>query len=214
MRGMGGECAVTLTDRRRGMMGQSSGFVLPRDFQPVEWISNQNSAVYFDTGYSVQMTDTIEIVSGRSANKSDQAIIQSNQVSIYQGSPSYENKFGVSVKGRSYIVALNPYVPEIGEFCDFIIDLKSGQFSIDRTQKTFSFGSATTTSNLFIFSPGSYFGYIQMRSLKVYDGNDSLIVNAIAGYQKSTNEILFYDTVSKTYLHALGTGTLTKGADI
>ncbi len=197
------------------MAKQSGGGGLPSDFQPVEWISNNNTASYFDTGYTFQKTDRVEIVASRSANKQDQALVQSTQFSIFQGGNILSNKYGVALWSRSYSLCLNDYLPAINEVVTVMVDIPNMEFKIKDTIKTITnSGSGTTTSSLSIFSNGVYYGWNQIKSVKIWDSSSNLVVEAIAGYIKSTSEIVFYDTVSQTYLHNLGTGSLIKGADV
>lgn len=193
---------------------KSASPILPADFQPVAWISGNNTAVYFDTGYVVQMTDTVEIYAGRSNDKNDGALVQSVPLSIFQCGSNYGRKYGVSVKGRSYIEGLNDYRPAVNEFATFRVELANNKFFINETEKTFPKGSSSTQNNLNIFSNGTYSSYNQVRTLKIWDSTDTLVFYAIAGYIKSTSEIVFYDTVSGNYLHAQGSGTCTKGEDV
>jgi hypothetical protein len=211
---MGGERMNELMRRRRALMAQKAGGGLPSDFQPVAWVGTNNTASYFDTGYTVQKTDKVEIVASRSANKNDQALVQSSQFSIYQSGSGRGYKYGFANWGTSYVGCLNDYVPAIDEVATFTVDVPGRAFTINQTVKTFSAPGTTTENSLKIFSSGTYYGYHQIKSVKIWDSSDSLVVEAIAGYIKSTSEIVFYDTVSKTYLHNLGTGTLIKGADI
>ena len=192
------------------------------DFQPVAWIEN-DADCWFDTG--VVPTDTFgvmckitmaDVTTDRflaglrtQSNTNSRVIIGVNNGAAYfgwGGAITYNNVASAVYANTEFEAKLN-----------YLNDRRTrvnGEISNTATLGTL-FSNPTYS---FILMGRNYAGTTRgvaqkLSAAEITDGSN-VTHSYQPGYLRSTGEILLYDSVTNTYLHKSGTGTLTKGADI
>ena len=206
--------------KRAMMMAQAAR----PDFQAVAWIEN-DADCWFDTG--VVPTDTFGVMA-----KITMADVTTDRFLAGLRTQSNTNSriiIGVS-EGEAYfgwgnVITRNSTKSKIYVDTEFEAKLNYLNERKTRVNGEISNSNPATLGTLFnnptysfILMGRNYAGTTRGVSQKlsaaaITDGAD-VTHSYQPGYLRSTGEILLYDSVTNTYLHKSGTGTLTKGADI
>lgn len=209
--------------RRRVMMaiaqGGGGGSSLPSEYQKVEYIQS-NGSQYIDTG--IYGNAGIKISARMAWVTASNTLFGSRKdagatrffVTAYNGID-----FGY---GNDKIAGIQIVT---GQIYDFIYDTSAApnavDFYVDGVVKNSTSGSVETNTTMYIFAyhRGSDNGVLnrssaRFYSMKIEDGNGSVLFEGVPCYHKISGAIGIYDLATDAFFTNLGSGNFTKGDDV
>lgn len=214
---------MTITDRRRALMGAQKSGGLPSEYQQVEYLQNTDSTVsgainYFDSGeqatYQTELYIEVAWLSGArniiSCSPNSSGNVDTMGIIYFTSTPTIGMAwFGQWVNGITRDTNFHNYL------------LSNEKIQIDGVDKLFTPVSSGNTGNRTIrlfgearaTSPGWNACKQRIRYARIKQ-NGVLTSELYPCYHKTTQVIGFYDTVKRAFVTKTGNGTVTKGPDV
>ena len=204
---------------------------LPKSYQRVEWIGNDNNKgvkAYIDLGFAFDTKARIEMgqyIQGLTTAYAFGSAENGGKLRCMLTSPNAgaSNCILYGSTGSAYISMSGVTISE-NVVNDFVFTFESGKLhSINNTtgsEKTnTSQASYAMTNNLHLFSQNyngasRISGITRIAYFRYYDKNDNLICDLIPCYRKGDGVIGMYDVVRNTFLESVTNYIFEKGADV
>ena len=206
-------------DRLKGGIGEiqedNYNAHFPLDYKELEYIESTGTQ-YIDTGYAQKIAPKIV---------ADMMIMNDADTDYFGNLSASSDCFIVDLRGtimyyrygsQSYTAVINNKISSVttqpDEFHKYIFgdDVYIDEIKQYTVTNQYDFSNNTQSINIF---RGRNFGSIQLKYLKLYDG-DNLVRDFIPCYLKSTGEIGLYDLVENKFYGNNGTGLFLKGDNV